>query len=65
MDHPKLIYSASEVKMLNRFLAENNQAAIKKLNADNGERYQELIKRLPPGADFSWVEEKMRFPDKE
>jgi serine/threonine protein kinase len=65
MDHPKLIYSASEVKMLNRFLAENNQAAIKKLNVDNGARYQELIKRLPPGADFSWVTEKMRFPDKE
>jgi hypothetical protein len=63
MDHPQHIYSKAEVKLLNRFIAENNQAAIEKLKSDNEARYRELIKKLPPGAGFSWVEEKMRFPE--
>jgi serine/threonine protein kinase len=64
MDNPKIMYSASEVRRLNQFLAENNQAAIEKLNEENKARYKELIKNLPPGAGFSWVMEKMLYPDK-
>lgn len=63
MDHPKIIYSSNEVKMLNKFLSENNQEAIEKLNSDNKARYRELIKKLPPGAGFFWVVEKMQFPE--
>jgi serine/threonine protein kinase len=63
MDNPKIMYSSSEVRKLNQFIAENNQAAIDKLNEANKARYRELIKQLPPGAGFSWVMEKMLYPD--
>lgn len=64
MDHPKHIYSSAEVVRINSLVAGGDNAGMRKLNEENEARYREVIKRLPPGAGFSWVMEQMQFPEK-
>ncbi len=65
MDHPQHIYSSEEVTRMNQLVRLGNKEGVKKLIEANEARYRELVKKLPPGAGFSWIMEKMRFPEKE
>lgn len=64
MDHPKHIYSSAEVVRINSLVAGGDNEGMRKLNEENEARYRGVIKRLPPGAGFSWVMEQMQFPEK-